>query len=125
MEPSIKKKLEIFSDTLEFFRHELKGEIQAQQLVVLLLIYNNKDITMLDIINKTGLSQSTISRNIALLLEWFNYSKRQAGAGIVNIYEDPMDRRRKVIELTAKGKALFARLEKYLASPNPTKLLKK
>lgn len=116
MELSIKKKLEIFSDCLEFFRNELKGEIQAQQLVVLMLIYRQKTITMLEIINTTGLAQSTISRNIDLLSDWFSYPKRIKGADIVRAYIDPMDQRRKIVELNPKGRAMFERLEKYLTN---------
>lgn len=52
---------------------------------------------------------STISRNVSRLSKWEKH--KVAGLDLIINDTDPMDRRRRVMTLTAKGKRLFAGLK--------------
>ena len=87
---------------IERFR-EIDGEMQAQAIAVLLKVAKNPlPLKMSEIAEELGLSQSTISRNVAYLGDWNR--RKEAGHKLVEAYEDPAERRRKLVRLTAKGK---------------------
>ena len=48
-----------------------------------------------------GLAQSSVSRNVAALSDWNRH--RTTGHDLVSARENPMDRRQKLVTLTAKG----------------------
>ncbi|GBL46900.1 hypothetical protein SFMTTN_2727 [Sulfuriferula multivorans] len=55
-----------------------------------------------------GVSQATISRNVAKLGDGVTFKEK--GAGLVEAYEDPKYRRRKLVKLTPKGRRVVDEL---------------
>ena len=87
---------------VETFR-TIDPEIQAQAISTLLVVAlaDPEPITMRDIGIRTGTAQSSVSRNVAMLGKI--HRKGQSGHGLVDSYEDPMNRRVKLVKLTPKG----------------------
>lgn len=99
---SLEKECEFLLKAIERFR-EIDAEMQAQSIAVLLKVAKHPvPIKMADIAEELGLSQSTVSRNVAYLGDWNRHKTK--GHGLLEAYEDPMERRRKLVRLTAKGK---------------------
>ena len=99
---------------VERFR-EIDGEMQAQAIAVLLKGAKNPlPLKMAEIAEELGLSQSTISRNVAYLGDWNR--RKEAGHKLVEAYEDPAERRRKLVRLTAKGKRFVKSLNEIIYS---------
>ena len=99
---------------IERFR-EIDGEMQAQAIAVLLKVAKNPlPLKMAEIAEELGLSQSTISRNVAYLGDWNR--RKEAGHKLVEAYEDPAERRRKLVRLTAKGKRFVKSLNEIIYS---------
>jgi len=97
---------------IERFR-EIDGEMQAQAMAVLLKVAKSSlPLKMADIAEELGLSQSTISRNVAYLGDWNR--RREAGHKLVEAYEDPAERRRKLVRLTAKGRRFVKSLNEII-----------
>ena len=97
---------------IERFR-EIDGEMQAQAMAVLLKVAKSPlPLKMAEIAEELGLSQSTISRNVAYLGDWNR--RREAGHKLVEAYEDPAERRRKLVRLTAKGKRFVKSLNEII-----------
>ena len=99
---------------IERFR-EIDGEMQAQAIAVLLKVAKNPlPLKMAEIAEELGLSQSTISRNVAYLGDWNR--RKEAGHKLLEAYEDPAERRRKLVRLTAKGKRFVKSLNEIIYS---------
>lgn len=58
-----------------------------------------------DLLNATGMTGGSLSRNISILDEWA--WTRRPGLKLVSTQVDLMDRRQRLISLTRKGKALL------------------
>ena len=87
---------------IEHFRL-LDSEMQAQCIATFLYVASSGlPLKMQDIADNLGLAQSSISRNVANLSDWTRHHKK--GHGLLEAYEDPMERRRKLVKLTTKGK---------------------
>lgn len=88
---------------------KLDPELQAQAMMLYLKIVqhseNGDEISMKELQHWSGLANSTISRNVSLLGD----VNRHGGPGLmlVKSYPDPLDRRRSLCKLTAKGKAVW------------------
>ena len=99
---------------VERFR-EIDGEMQAQAIAVLLKVAKTPlPLKMAEIAEELGLSQSTISRNVAYLGDWNR--RKEAGHKLLEAYEDPAERRRKLVRLTAKGKRFVKSLNEIIYS---------
>ena len=86
---------------IERFR-ELDAEVQTQTVAVFLVVAKHPvPMKMQDIANELGLAQSSVSRNVGWLGSWSRHHKK--GQELLEAYEDPMERRRKLVRLTAKG----------------------
>ena len=97
---------------IERFR-EIDAEMQAQSIAVLLKVAKHPvPIRMADIAAELGLSQSTISRNVAYLGDWNRH--KEVGHKLLEAYEDPMERRRKLVKLTAKGRRFVKSLNEII-----------
>lgn len=81
---------------------QLNMELPMQQAAALLYIAANEGCMVLDMANATGMTQSAASRNIAALGKWARYGK--PGLELIRTEEDPMERRRKLLYLTPKGR---------------------
>lgn len=93
---------------IEEFR-KLDSDLQSQSIAVFLYvgIHENKDgVPMTKIATELNIPQSSVSRNVALLSKW-SWSKKE-GLNLLEASEDPMERRRKLVKLTNRGKRLYA-----------------
>ena len=84
----------------------ISTDMPMQTLHILLLVAANPGITIAELIKKTGLSQSSCSRNLALLSKTHRLGK--PGLDLAEAREDPRERRRKVVRLTPKGRETVA-----------------
>ena len=77
-------------------------QLPMQMAQALLLIAKRPGLTMQELSQETGLSQSSCSRNVAALSKWHRHQK--PGHDLVESMDDPRERRRKVMFLTRRGK---------------------
>ncbi|AGE60587.1 transcriptional regulator [Pelagibacter phage HTVC019P] len=86
-------------------------QIEAQAIAVFLFVavHGGKEgVAMQTISDDLDISQSSVSRN-AYKLGDINRHKK-IGVGLLETFEDPMERRRKLVRLTAKGKRVHSTL---------------
>jgi DNA-binding MarR family transcriptional regulator len=90
--------------TLDKFR-SLHSDMPLSQAMALLIIHEAKDdgLSLKDLAQKAGVGMASASRYVAA----FGKPVRSGdmGLGLVSATEDPMERRKKIIKLTAKGRA--------------------
>lgn len=83
-------------------------QMEAQAIAVFFYVgvhgYEN-GVLMQQIQKDLSLAQSSVSRNVYKLAD-FNRHKKKA-VGLLNTFDDPMERRRKKVILTSKGKRVF------------------
>lgn len=84
---------------------DLHPDITAQQILFLLAIATSPGITQRELYQWVGSNDSVASRTISLLTDYGN--RHTPGLDLVRMEEDPNDRRRKTLELTAKGRRLM------------------
>ncbi len=82
--------------------------MQVQTILVLLTVAEFGPISMSQLKDTAGLSQSSVSRNCAALGKI--HRKGRPGLGLITATEDPMDRKQKVVKLTTKGENFMAQL---------------
>lgn len=87
-------------------------DMPAQTIETLLTIAVYPNLSMNELIKKTGLSQSSCSRNVAYLSPLHRAGKQ--GIDLVKAYEDPEDRRRKLVMLSEKGQQLTLTLARKI-----------
>lgn len=108
-----KKSLMRIFQILEEFR-KIYPDMQMQTASIFVTIALNPGITMKELGERAGLAQSSCSRNVALLSEWLRHNK--PGYGLVVATEDPVERRRKIIRLTANGERVASTLDMLITS---------
>lgn len=96
-------------NVLEEFR-KIDPEMPIQMAVVFLNIAADEGLNMSELYQRSGISQSSVSRNVAALSKWHRANK--AGHDLVYTKEDPMERRRKVAFLTSKGRLVAEAIAK-------------
>ncbi|MYL24377.1 MarR family transcriptional regulator [Halomonas alkaliantarctica] len=101
---------------LEEFR-KIYPDMQMQNASIFVTIAMNQGITMKELGQRTGLAQSSCSRNVALLSEHLKYDK--PGYGLVVATEDPVERRRKIVRLSSKGERVAASLDLLVREGQP------
>jgi DNA-binding MarR family transcriptional regulator len=103
---------------LDVVRTKLKqSDIPMTQLLTFAHVADRGEIPMQDLADLTGTVQSSVSRNVEKLGQG---SPSNPGFGLVEALEDPYYRRRKLVRLTSRGKALAESIDaaviKYLKS---------
>ncbi|MER8582655.1 winged helix DNA-binding protein [Mesorhizobium sp. M1423] len=93
---------------------KLDPEMQIQQIAVFLHVMGKPGVTMRELEQLTGLSSSSVSRNVSALSK--THRKGQPGHDLLATVEDPMDRRIKRISPTSKGTKVFNTLISILGS---------
>jgi DNA-binding MarR family transcriptional regulator len=83
---------------------KIDSTMPIQTFLVFLIIASEEGLTLSEIAQRAGLSQSSASRNFAALSVVSKSSNK--GLGLITTKEDPEERRRKIARLTAKGKRL-------------------
>lgn len=91
---------------------KIEPDLPSHGWWMFLFIAGNPDISMSDIQRRTGLASSTISRNIA----WLGKQKKAdvPGLNLVVAYEDPTNRRSKLVKLTPRGVAVYNSLVQHM-----------
>jgi DNA-binding MarR family transcriptional regulator len=105
--------LEALLEAIQVFRG-LEPEIQAQAVALLLYVAVKADpVLMQDISDALQMSQSSVSRNVAVLgeLHW----RGRTGLGLVDAWENPENRRQKFVALTLKGKTFVRTIKRAMA----------
>lgn len=89
--------------SLEPFRAE-RGTMPLQYVTAFLLVAEEEHQNVSEYAKRAGTSQSLMTRHLADLGEVNRY--HEEGLGLVEGYDDLMDRRNRLIRLTAKGKSI-------------------
>jgi DNA-binding MarR family transcriptional regulator len=88
---------------------KLSPEMPAVRLSILLLVAETEEgLTYREIMDITGLSNSSVSRNVNALSETDRHG--EPGMGLVLTVTDPNDWRRKAVVLSRQGKAMVRKL---------------
>lgn len=87
----------------------IEPEMPLQQIHCLLIIAKEPEgMSLTDIAQKVGIGLATASRYISALGKQNRHHKE--GLLLVESFEDPMERRKKIIRLTSKGRAAINKL---------------
>jgi DNA-binding MarR family transcriptional regulator len=99
---------ELFQATETIRKHANEREFPSQVLSIFLAIASakNQDIRQGDLEDICGMSPSSVSRNVSWLGPR-NKLKRRDGLKWVEIYEDPLDYKRKRVRLSALGRLVI------------------
>ena len=89
------------------------AEMPAQQIAVFLEVARAPGITMKSLRETLGISQSSTSRNVSALGQV--HRKGAPGRGLIVADVDPMERRRKVLRLTAAGRIVAEALREAMS----------
>jgi DNA-binding MarR family transcriptional regulator len=81
------------------------ASLGAQQIQLLLALYTHGEMSQSQLMQVTGASKTTHSRNLAKLS--IGEDRTKSGPGWIETYQDPMDRRSNMVRLTPKGRALL------------------
>lgn len=93
--------METLLAALELFR-TIDPEMQAQTVAVFCVVAKeNEPVSMSTIKKQLGIAQSSVSRNVALLGEMNRHGRE--GPNLVQAWENPVNRREKLVELTPAG----------------------
>lgn len=90
----------------------LAPDMPMQMADILLAVAMRPGVTMNDLSKSTGLSQSSISRNVAAMSRLHRLGK--PGLDLMEAEIDPREPRRRVIFLTPKGKQFITKLVRQL-----------
>jgi DNA-binding MarR family transcriptional regulator len=102
-------------EALKPFR-EYRKPMPLQYVTVFLLVASDENQNFSTYATRQGTSQSLMSRHIADLGKVNRYHK--PGFGLVETYDDLMDRRNKLVRLTPRGRHIVLEMSKALQSAN-------
>jgi len=86
----------------------LDSDMPMAQALALLVIAEKEGLSLKELAEEIGVGMASASRYVAFFGKPTPLSKK--GLGLVVATEDPMERRKKIINLTAKGRALVNKL---------------
>jgi hypothetical protein len=90
------------------------SDIPTQQVLTFLTVAAQASETvMADLAEATGVAQSSVSRNCSVLGEgMYVQGSFKKGYGLIESFDDPRFRRRKLVKLTARGEDLVKELDR-------------
>jgi DNA-binding MarR family transcriptional regulator len=93
----------------EMRKFDTQIEAQAVAVFFFVAIHGGRDgVAMQTISEELDIAQSSVSRNVYKLGDINRHKK--IGIGLLETFEDPMERRRKLVRLTSKGKRVHSTL---------------
>lgn len=95
--------------SLEILRG-LDSDMPLAQALCLLLIAKHEGLSLKDLAEKAGIGMASASRYVAYFGKPRASLGHKDGMGLVVATEDPLERRKKTISLTAKGRAIINKL---------------
>jgi len=98
--------LEVIQKVMDYTSNPV---IPAQQVTILLTVLDRGEMPMGDLADLIGIAQSSVSRNVALLGR--GLTPVSSGHRLLEAYEDPFYRRRKLVKLTPRGELLRNELQ--------------
>jgi DNA-binding MarR family transcriptional regulator len=89
-----------------------RNDMGSQTILTFLTVAQAGDagLPQSQLIKMTGMTQAGVSRNITRLSHG---SPKNAGLHLIESYEDPMNRRHKLVKLTAAGQAILQQIPSY------------
>ena len=87
--------------------------VPAQTILTFLMICQDPDLTVVQLAERLGVSQSSASRNVAFLTDMHRLKK--PGLGLVEKRINPLNERTKVLSLTPRGRRMLQTLEDLMA----------
>lgn len=104
--------LEAILHTVQVFRL-LDPEMQAQTIAIVLFVAcRGRPVLMQELVEAVGLSQSSISRNVASMAE--RHRNGRDGHRLLESWENPDNRRQKFVALTDRGRAFVKALRRAI-----------
>lgn len=108
------RSITVMIQLLDTMRKSLgQSDIPLQQLLTFCHVADKSEMPMADLALLSGVTQSSVSRNVARL--GMGITPKEAGFGLLEAYEDPYYRKRKLVALTPRGKELVKELERVAA----------
>jgi DNA-binding MarR family transcriptional regulator len=92
-----------------------EARIPTSYALAFLAVAKNPGRTVSDYANTLGCSNGACSRRLNDLGELYSRDRSQAGLGLLESAQDPMDRRFTIVQLSAKGRQLAAQLAGMLS----------
>lgn len=99
---------------VEAIRHEAGDTMPSQQIAAFLYVAASGGCSMAALAEFLGMAQSTASRTVTTLGPRHATSRTRPGYDLIVAEEDPRERRRKNLRLTAKGQKLASRLSEIV-----------
>jgi DNA-binding MarR family transcriptional regulator len=99
-------------EAVQVFR-SIDPEIQAQAVAILLYVaMKDRPVLMQDIGEALNISQSSVSRNVAVLgkIHW----RGRRGLGLLDAWENPDNRRQKFVALALRGETFVKTVQRAL-----------
>lgn len=98
---------------IELFR-ALNAEFPSQQIATFFIVALNPGITLEKLGQELGMAQSSTSRNVAALSDFFLSAQgdRRPGYGLLEKRENPQNTKEKIVQLTSKGERLAEALRR-------------
>jgi DNA-binding MarR family transcriptional regulator len=119
LDPQNRRNFDLLIGVMENFR-KLDTEMPIQYATSFLQIALNEDqddgLSVQDLEGLIHLSQSATSRNVQALSKWFK--AKVPGHDLVETFENPIDRRKKIVRLNTKGRTLANNLLHFLKRMN-------
>ncbi|WP_125863708.1 winged helix DNA-binding protein [Pseudomonas monteilii] len=94
---------------------EIDPEMQLKSASLFIHSALNPGSTMAYLQQSVGITQESCSRAITAFSEWRRHER--PGHGLLATAPDPMDRRKRFVQLTEKGEQLVASLEEAMMNP--------
>ena len=80
----------------------------AQAHCLIAIAMSEDGLSLVDLAKKVGIGAASTSRYVAALGKVDRH--RETGLGLVQAHEDPLERRKKIVSLTKKGKTFIEEL---------------
>lgn len=84
------------------------SDMPISQAYALLLIARYEGLSVKDLAHRADIGMATASRYVSMFGKTIRPG--ESGMGLVEAVDDPMERRKKIIKLTPKGKQVIAKL---------------
>lgn len=114
--------LNTLSSALHVFTEFTKeADVQVQALQTFLIAATVSNPSNKEVEQRIGLSQAAASRNLKKLCE---PPRGQEGYGLITVTPNPVDHRKRIVRLTARGHELMRRIEDALVPPIRSNVLR-